>query len=142
MGRLRNFFLEKIRFSITRLKPNESLSSAELPLKLEKIRFSITRLKPTYQNLFRSLQIPWKDKILDYEIETNIAVLILVYYVNCALEKIRFSITRLKPPRYIVDRTGIVTWKDKILDYEIETKSRTAVRWPLFAVRDIRSSAP
>ena len=39
--------------------------------------------------------LSWKDKILDYEIETCIAFL-----------------------RWVVMRC---TWKDKILDYEIET---------------------
>ena len=61
---------------------------------LEKIRFSITRLK---QDTFFYLDppyLPWKDKILDYEIETKWIHVHNVLEIN--LEKIRFSITRLK----------------------------------------------
>ena len=38
----------------------------------------------------------WKDKILDYEIETNAVALRNVLLFQNLLEKIRFSITRLK----------------------------------------------
>ena len=80
----------------------------------------------------------WKDKILDYEIETC--------GMNTAnnggrpLEKIRFSITRLKlkiigSSRF--GRFGQSTWKDKILDYEIETsKSQTKQTQALHAWKD------
>ena len=40
-------------------------------------------------------EIAWKDKILDYEIETHA----FAFWSHCTL----------------------MTWKDKILDYEIET---------------------
>ena len=41
-----------------------------------------------------SLIFPWKDKILDYEIETRLAMSATLG--SYPLEKIRFSITRLK----------------------------------------------
>ena len=44
--------------------------SDTLRLTLEKIRFSITRLKQVANQPFRFQYITWKDKILDYEIET------------------------------------------------------------------------
>ena len=63
---------------------------------LEKIRFSITRLKLGTSQLARGPKpVTWKDKILDYEIETIYAVDADVAWYP--LEKIRFSITRLKP---------------------------------------------
>ena len=39
---------------------------------LEKIRFSITRLKSYRHRVVRLQRDPWKDKILDYEIEIEI----------------------------------------------------------------------
>ena len=48
-----------------------------------------------------------------------------------SLEKIRFSITRLKLARSSDTKPTRLTWKDKILDYEIET-----VR-PLFRLSDL-----
>ena len=87
--------------------------------RLEKIRFSITRLKLQNPVVITLRNIPWKDKILDYEIEISSSILcwhrfstawkdkILDYeieieiidtsqYDSVCLEKIRFSITRLK----------------------------------------------
>ena len=63
---------------------------------LEKIRFSITRLKQIANSLSIPYHLPWKDKILDYEIET--------------LEHVPSDAAARK-----------TAWKDKILDYEIET---------------------
>ena len=62
----------------------------------------------------------WKDKILDYEIETKADAVPSNSNLS-RLEKIRFSITRLKLG--LLPRTSrcASTWKDKILDYEIET---------------------
>ena len=57
---------------------------------------------------------PWKDKILDYEIETT-----------------------------TIDAQGMsmsVTWKDKILDYEIETKSLSIWKIPFSKLEKIRFS--
>ena len=66
--------------------------------------------------------ISWKDKILDYEIETSPSSNSSAS--NSWLEKIRFSITRLKH-RTGKGKSGTqLTWKDKILDYEIETMTR------------------
>ena len=65
--------LEKIRFSITRLKLKDWLSTKSEIVPLEKIRFSITRLKLLLcprPNTYRDVIGAWKDKILDYEIET------------------------------------------------------------------------
>ena len=65
-----NAFLEKIRFSITRLKRQMRLCQPAQYLLLEKIRFSITRLKlRSFQRMIIEV-FTWKDKILDYEIET------------------------------------------------------------------------
>ena len=89
---------------------------------LEKIRFSITRLKlGRSHSLWSRFFHPWKDKILDYEIETCIAFLCQSEWLPF-LEKIRFSITRLKQLIGMWKTMTIyVAWKDKILDYEIET---------------------
>ena len=69
---------------------------------------------------FREPVFTWKDKILDYEIETNLRG--NQVFGSSQLEKIRFSITRLKQTAKTKIPTRLfVTWKDKILDYEIET---------------------
>ena len=70
-------------------------------------------------NLNQTQHLPWKDKILDYEIETYLSVSqgAKIGY----LEKIRFSITRLKRNMQPETTAPTPTWKDKILDYEIET---------------------
>ena len=54
------------------------------------------------------------------------------------LEKIRFSITRLKFAQApVAERTSKATWKDKILDYEIEILTiRSAVSWPVLTWKD------
>ena len=92
--------------------------------------------------------LPWKDKILDYEIETNKPIngisdlqtwkdKILDYEIETCrvrcefpnpqiLEKIRFSITRLKRGLSIAFSCLLSPWKDKILDYEIETTSHAS----------------
>ena len=62
--------LEKIRFSITRLKLSMGNFYRFLTEALEKIRFSITRLKREVLNMYGDVVEAWKDKILDYEIET------------------------------------------------------------------------
>ena len=64
---------------------------------------------------------PWNNKILDYEIETGYTK-ILPHAPYPGLETIRFSITRLKHPNRIRSRLPLLTWNNKILDYEIETK--------------------
>ena len=64
-------------------------------MSLEKKRFSITRLKHLSTVEFERKDVPWKEKILDYEIETTV---------------LTPSIS-----------TGYYPWKEKILDYEIET---------------------
>ena len=64
----------------------------------------------------------WKEKILDYEIETQ-NDLRFKRFAQLSLEKKRFSITRLK--QFVVYTDSMPTntaWKEKILDYEIETE--------------------
>ena len=96
LERLPTLILEKIRFSITRLKP-EDIEKRELEVRvLEKIRFSITRLKLSWDRRWNGSGSTWKDKILDYEIET------------------------IKNDLHLYQ--GSTPWKDKILDYEIETE--------------------
>ena len=87
---------------------------------LEKRRYSITRLKhhncdQTTHNAYHA----WKEKILDYEIETERTA--TVSCEDWPLEKRRYSITRLKPGRRTSRMRSGWTWKEKILDYEIET---------------------
>ena len=66
----------------------------------------------------------WKEKILDYEIETVPIPTTIRVCLN--LEKKRFSITRLKLSGTLCINTvfqrGHEAWKEKILDYEIETQ--------------------
>ena len=70
--------------------------SARVQYILEKIRLSITRLKHTcFLNGKRHAASAWKDKTLDYEIETF-----------AWLHQLAGS---------------SIAWKDKTLDYEIET---------------------
>ena len=59
------------RFSITRLKQNDVAHLIRGFHELEKIRFSITRLKQNVSRYQRNAAVTWKDKILDYEIETD-----------------------------------------------------------------------
>ena len=127
--------LEKIRFSITRLKWIPTANIESLYSELEKIRFSITRLKwRGIKDSFLALST-WKDKILDYEIE--ISVIEEQKAAQEELEKIRFSITRLKWIGRIRRIDGVATWKDKILDYEIEINGDLDVVWDrLFAWKD------
>ena len=166
--------LEKKRFSITRLKPVEGHQQASDLLrlkrkdsrlrdwnthwaglsaadpKLEKKRFSITRLKPGVGDFDSWRGNSWKEKILDYEIETlrddllkSLPLLPLekkrfsitrlkhrslfhldIITISHPLEKKRFSITRLKQSDLgCSSPKSTETWKEKILDYEIETIS-------------------
>ena len=63
-------------------------------MRLEKIRFSITRLKSLRKGYMCASSHSWKDKILDYEIEMCLRP--STTSEDRELEKIRFSITRLK----------------------------------------------
>ena len=105
-------------------------------IQLEKIRLSITRLKQ-----FRGIgclndACPWKDKTLDYEIETLRQRYVQVR--SYGLEKIRLSITRLKQEDYQREvAIETLTWKDKTLDYEIETADVVnAVGLPIHTWKD------
>ena len=75
---------------------------------------------------FMSVTLPsmftvrWKDKILDYEIETARDTSPAAA-LRSSVEKIRFSITRLKLKILLRPSYAVRSWKDKILDYEIET---------------------
>ena len=116
--------LEKKRFSITRLKQSFFFTPDASSAKLEKKRFSITRLKRCFSPRLRHIICAWKEKILDYEIETGLTFEATHPPTN-TLEKKRFSITRLKHWNSCGIRflTGVLaaSWKEKILDYEIET---------------------
>ena len=119
---------------------------------LEKTSISITRLKRSPRtSAIRRILNTWKDKYLDYEIETvnldpaqNHRTLRLKrqvsrlrdwnmpprMYINCniILEKTSISITRLKLMTLFRTYWQLsVTWKDKYLDYEIETPSSRAI---------------
>ena len=79
---------------------------------------------------------PWKEKNLDYEIETkSISTHCLFVRVN-ELEKKRTSITRLK--RYGSSGTAVrrleKSWKEKNLDYEIETRNW----WKMLTISELR----
>ena len=86
--------LEKKRTSITRLKLDR-ISRVAWNNGLEKKRTSITRLKHWGEAMLGLMTGAWKEKNLDYEIETR--KLYASYVVFCS------------------------TWKEKNLDYEIET---------------------
>ena len=119
MERLRE--LEKIRFSITRLKPSFSnlLLFIEYSWKDKILDYEIETLSYMYSNQVYHHESTWKDKILDYEIETRTEPYDAPYCIS--LEKIRFSITRLKLDCFAFLEQYPDPWKDKILDYEIET---------------------
>ena len=174
--------LEKTRFSITRLKPLRDSPQQRSPglLKRQDSRLRDWNYDVIYLgnpfNLVLKRQdsrlrdwniwsrgfwifsrIAWKDKILDYEIETPISawkglstprlektrfsITRLKLFRGASadshkpdkLEKTRFSITRLKLGWGCGDGVRIVdfTWKDKILDYEIETWGCWVVSSPL-----------
>ena len=63
----------------------------------------------------------WKEKNLDYEIETR-CFLIWTFRLDESLEKKRTSITRLKHEiNRIVGQLTQYAWKEKNLNYEIQT---------------------
>ena len=64
--------------------------------RLEKKSISITRLKPRFSQPARYFRYTWKEKYLDYEIETLV--------------------------KDAPIRNGYPSWKEKYLDYEIETQ--------------------
>ena len=103
--------LEKKSISITRLKHADTQPIDGLLITLEKKSISITRLKhvPVIIRAVPLLRASWKEKYLDYEIET------LQKHLEC--------------------HNFITPWKEKYLDYEIETRYMTAVvvvnRWDL-----------
>ena len=117
--RPKGFSLEKIRLSITRLKlllfVKKSLTKKTWKDKTLDYEIETDEARAKAEPYIDA----WKDKTLDYEIETG------RIYVRCwlsaGLEKIRLSITRLKPLRLCVTLFFFRAWKDKTLDYEIET---------------------
>ena len=87
------------------------------------------------QRILGDYRFSWKDKILDYEIETskNTDATLSMF----KLEKIRFSITRLKLTWLPTGAWHFqATWKDKILDYEIETDAWADANAPESAWKD------
>ena len=89
-----NFTLEKKRFSITRLKQWIGIDSGQqaIDLKRKDSRLRDWNCIP-FQLTIRVRQT-WKEKILDYEIETHHSI--MDPETTLKLEKKRFSITRLK----------------------------------------------
>ena len=86
--------LEKKRPSITRLKLEILIHGAHTGTPLEKKRPSITRLKHAPHVQLTRADEAWKEKTLDYEIETHPRTIGSIRF-QC-LEKKRPSITRLK----------------------------------------------
>ena len=86
--------LEKRRYSITRLKRTVDWRFRPMSRKLEKRRYSIPRLKRGSSPGVCRLGDTWKEKILDYEIETYIMTTASIELDR--LEKRRYSIPRLK----------------------------------------------
>ena len=94
---------------------------------LEKKRPSITRLK--LQNRISGKKInfqTWKEKTLDYEIETELCRLGLIRLPSWKEKTLDYEIeTRRKSQgAYRLH----FPWKEKTLDYEIETRSRCALK--------------
>ena len=86
---------------------------------LEKIRFSITRLKPFAIIIPWQSDFSWKDKILDYEIETRITH---GFRGQSLAWKDKILDYEIETSGWISVKSPLaLTWKDKILDYEIET---------------------
>ena len=133
--------LEKIRFSITRLKQwrrHKTQRCREGAWKDKILDYEIETFRDAHSKLVYLLS--WKDKILDYEIETLHPV--KHSPATSYLEKIRFSITRLKLYGNSVYRNKAgSSWKDKILDYEIETQiARQLIQARLCRLEKIRFS--
>ena len=63
--------------------------------------------------------LSWKEKHLDYEIETD--RIPIQAALHQTLEKKSISITRLKQVNLALKRKSDIAWKEKHLDYEIET---------------------
>ena len=118
------------------------LRLCDLRRPLEKRRYSITRLKLAIFRAVCDWRLSWKEKILDYEIETKNGIFwsmplfatwkekILDYEIETIaiflpeakplkiLEKRRYSITRLKLGAFGQalagrDRIGVKSWKEK-----------------------------
>ena len=104
--------LEKKRFSITRLKRDFSDPFFVLFYVLEKKRFSITRLKRSaiYRAVVADHCETWKEKILDYEIETNIC-LPAVAGTRCSNLKRKDSRLRDWNEGVLPERTRISGWR-------------------------------
>ena len=154
--------LEKRRYSITRLKL-EKTASHTVDAGLEKRRYSITRLKlfcgiPERFNTVRLKREdtrlrdwnvsptpphrpqsrPWKEKILDYEIETCSNVLRERHTLSWK-EKILDYEIETELSRYSVFVSSD-SWKEKILDYEIETRFLFRNDTPFYSLEKRRYS--
>ena len=111
--------LEKKSISITRLKRfwlDDHPRRGNLPWKEKYLDYEIETMGGGGGS---SPSYPWKEKYLDYEIETLYPISQTLKLT--VLEKKSISITRLKPE---VEQPPCVvrsSWKEKYLDYEIET---------------------
>ena len=139
------FRLEKKRTSITRLKQHEPniLSDCRFDLKrkeprlrdwnkqprqdvnpgnplLEKKRTSITRLKRTRRQCHGATSQSWKEKNLDYEIETkSLPSTVSPVSVSWKEKNLDYEI---ETQRTVLPKLWFFSpWKEKNLDYEIET---------------------
>ena len=114
--------LEKRRYSITRLKLSREPDTADWTFQLEKRRYSITRLKLTKSNENQHLAVVLKredTRLRDWNRRVNPHLRLAQTH---SLEKRRYSITRLKQHYNLLYFFGsYFAWKEKILDYEIET---------------------
>ena len=65
--------------------------------------------------------VPWKEKILDYEIEIKLRVVVYVAILTWKEKILDYEIEIVVwMPSSL---HAVVTWKEKILDYEIEIRS-------------------
>ena len=133
MHRVVSSVLEKKRTSITRLKLLRKMGACGRTFcdtwKEKNLDYEIETRWRQGEFYVNQRTATWKEKNLDYEIET------LLYpnppALQLRLEKKRTSITRLKRiyRLYLWMQTG--TWKEKNLDYEIETQ-RFLAPWQLY----------
>ena len=72
--------------------------------------------------------VSWKDKILDYEIETGLRVFMRRVSLLPWKDKILDYEIETRPHQSPTQAHRLQTWKDKILDYEIETSGLWTLR--------------
>ena len=84
-----------------------------------------------WRNILTRSRQTWKDKTLDYEIETTRILLTVDTGDNAWKDKtLDYEIETLDRRQHGYRENH--TWKDKTLDYEIETMQIFAQMWPKF----------